>query len=475
MLKNEKLAKQIENIEDKLKLINGIYTKISENDGFLQDVSEFYAARIKYIDVESYLDKLLKLYKEYFSNYVFITLNKNLSRIYEIYISIDKLADNKNLSLLDFTSLYRDLDREVSELQCILLNEALSSQYMMIESRVSNIEELKSELRGFFDELKKNTIDDIRHNSLQIKNNMLDSLNENTEDINRRINETEGALSNFKAKFDEHTKMLFELDNKVKNTVDQIIDNTNNQIVSGVDEVKVKSEEDLKAIEISRKTAEKLLGIIGNLGLAGSFKSIATKEEKNAFYMRLATIFFLLVGVGFAIYSMLDFVHSLTNHLAGTPSVPVKDSTGKVVTTGVVLSSADIWAVVVLRVVTTFMILTPALYFIKESNRHRENADRSGRIEAELISLLAFIEDMDKPDRVEVRKKLSDRYFVGNTYESKFNKDSGLPTEFLQKTIEKIVDKSVDVFGDVTKKKMTGDREPSTDGGSNQSSRKPEE
>jgi|GEM_PF-3814645 len=430
---------------------------------------EFSFVQTRIFKLCSYILKLISDVGSYFSPDDFIRILSGFDDIIDAYnwYVAEFFGDiNSDRVNADQISLF---GRHLNEVSQRVLEEfyfiAMKSQNSLIFSKVSNIEELNSHLRNKMSELLAESEKYLSSSASRMKDEIGIFVEHHNNLMNKKFLENERIFDSFSSKFFNQNEEL----GKLKKDTDKRVEEVVNSVASAISQ---ETEVQLTYLKLSvseadrnREKAKKILGIIGNLGLAGSFRNIASKEGLSAFFMRSLAIFVLFMGVIFAMLNVLDFVfpdvmHPWIVHFFEVPStvpgVVTQPKPSLTVAASIAASTPNIWAMVFLRIATAFIIIAPALYLAKESARHRQNADRAKRIEAELISLLAFIEDMDKCDRDEVRKKLSDRYFVGNTNDTKSDKDTGLPIEFVQKTIEKIVDKSVDVFGEVVKKKVEG-------------------
>jgi hypothetical protein len=157
-----------------------------------------------------------------------------------------------------------------------------------------------------------------------------------------------------------------------------------------IDDTNLKAIALLDALKKNQADAERIVQVVGNVGITGNFQKIANSEGLQANIWRIATLGFFAVGVELAILTFLKFYDE-----------PFHPET--------------IWSVVI-RLLFAIAITAPAWYTAKESARHRTNSDRARQTELELASLGPFIELMPEDKKVSIREDLTKRYF-GNRVE----------------------------------------------------------
>lgn len=136
--------------------------------------------------------------------------------------------------------------------------------------------------------------------------------------------------------------------------------------------------------------AERIVQVVGNIGVTGNYQKIANSERLQANVWRLLTLGFFGLGVTLAVLTFLKF-YDEPFHSENTLTVAI-------------------------RLLFAIAITAPAWYTAKESARHRTNSDRARQTELELASLGPFIELMPQERKDSIREELSKKYF-GNKVE----------------------------------------------------------
>jgi len=141
----------------------------------------------------------------------------------------------------------------------------------------------------------------------------------------------------------------------------------------------------LTVLEKSKNDAEKLVGVVGNIGVTGNYQQIANKEDEAAGNWRLITLGFFAGGIALAVATFVEFWKE-----------PV--------------TTSNVWAIGI-RLLYAIALAAPAWYTAKESARHRTNSDRARQRELELASLGPFIELLPKEKKEEIREQMTKLYF----------------------------------------------------------------
>lgn len=141
----------------------------------------------------------------------------------------------------------------------------------------------------------------------------------------------------------------------------------------------------ISALEDHKANAERIVQVVGDIGVTGNYQKIANKETERADLWRRVTVGFFVSGLFMAAATFYKFYHepvTPTNTLA-----------------------------IAVRLLYALAIAAPAFYSARESARHRTNADRARQTELELASLGPFIELMEHRDKDDIRKSLIPTYF----------------------------------------------------------------
>ncbi|MCY1239497.1 hypothetical protein D9M72_522920 [compost metagenome] len=141
----------------------------------------------------------------------------------------------------------------------------------------------------------------------------------------------------------------------------------------------------ISKLDAHKEEARKLVQIVGNDTVTGSYQRIAVSEGETADTLRLATLAFFGLGLAVAGATFYKFWDQPFNAENG-------------------------WAVVV-RLLYAIAITTPAWYTARESARHRTNSDRARQTELDLAAIGPFIELLPEEKKVEIRERMTGLYF----------------------------------------------------------------
>ena len=145
------------------------------------------------------------------------------------------------------------------------------------------------------------------------------------------------------------------------------------------------SSKTLVMLDEQYKQAAQIVQVVGNIGVTGNYKQIATSEAAQANFWRWATVGIFAVAIGLAVATFIKFWSQPIN-VENTLSIAV-------------------------RLLYALAITGPAIYTARESARHRSNSDKAKQTELELASIGPFIELMPELKKVEIREKLIASYF----------------------------------------------------------------
>lgn len=128
--------------------------------------------------------------------------------------------------------------------------------------------------------------------------------------------------------------------------------------------------------------AKRIVGLIGNTGMAGHYQIVANAERRSANRLRgVALGFFILMAAGVA----------WVVHEVSTPDFS--------------------WQVALFRVAVAITLAAPAWYCASESRKHRVIEQRNRRIELELASITPYLGTLPNDKSQAVIEQLAAQYF----------------------------------------------------------------
>ncbi len=132
--------------------------------------------------------------------------------------------------------------------------------------------------------------------------------------------------------------------------------------------------------------ANKIVNIVGNVGVTGNYQKIANQNKDSANFFRWVALGFMVVMSGLLIYSIIE------------------------------LSSSDfnLYKSLV-RILAAAVLTYPAVYAARESTRHRNLETQNRNLELELASIGPFIELLPEDKKQKIKEELVSKYF-GKTH-----------------------------------------------------------
>ncbi|PAV26233.1 hypothetical protein CF392_06885 [Tamilnaduibacter salinus] len=228
------------------------------------------------------------------------------------------------------------------------------------------IEELQSKASSASEELS------------QLSEN-IDGLNEQAEKQKHDLN----ALRNSaEAKFQEFENQFQAEQSDRKNRFEENIEDVQSKLEKQLAQNEDAAEKTLEYLGEKQHEAERIVNLIGNVGLTGNFKGAASQEKQSADRLRTIALVCFLVMVAVVI---------------GTLFISISDG-------------FDPW-LALFRLGAGLTLIIPAAYAARESSRHRALEIKNRRAELELASIDAYLESLPEERRNEIKAQLTDKFF----------------------------------------------------------------
>jgi len=266
-----------------------------------------------------------------------------------------ELLENKNFEL---SRNIQTLSVTVTEKQDQILT--LSKQ---LESKELEIQNLNSSFQTGFENIKSKSAQDL--------------------EIDR---------STFRSEIDQDKKTFKEEFEKLK--IDMTIDSAHT----------------LQKLEQKLTDANKIVNVIGNVGVTGNYQLIANEHKSSANFWRWVAILFMASFSALLIWTIID-----------------------------VSSSTFDWTKALIRVIAAAALSYPATYAARESTKHRKLETINRTAELELSSINPFIEILSDEKKQQIKEKLVDKYFGNSVVGTDLNpNDEGLSISAFEKIIEAV-------------------------------------
>jgi hypothetical protein len=271
---------------------------------------------------------------------------------------------------------------------------------------------------------------------------LVEDLLNSTDRLNKKIEQSENAVSSLNARIAENSKSLdtlkqqtLEITSEFQSQFSQSEDRRRNEFSEMLSKFDSKYEDwhgafseewekqkndsakranaALEEINRLKTQASNLVGVIGNTGLTGDYKLRADKEGRAADIWRRVAIGFMIFTVAILGYSLLEL-------------------TGK---------DFD-WTNAAIRIVVGFLIGIPASYSAFESSKHRKEERRNRHIEQELAAIDPYLESFDQKKKAELKESLLKDVF-GNMKDRDDGSSYALPQETIIKLLRDVLEKGV--------------------------------
>ncbi len=231
-------------------------------------------------------------------------------------------------------------------------------------------EKVISELRTKTEEVIESS--DKVADSLQVSEHRLTELNDELESLDKQISDKlEGIDTKFSEKESEREKIFEDDQHNFKGSFEELETSLKESVQKLIDDISEKKED-----------AEKIVQLVGNIGLTGNYRGIAERERDAANLMRWIALgcfasMFIIIG--------LTLFYSVKNGF-------------------------DPW-LTGYRFIAGLVLIIPATYAAKESSRHRTIEERNKRTELELASIDAYLENLPNESKHKIKEALSNSFF----------------------------------------------------------------
>jgi hypothetical protein len=163
--------------------------------------------------------------------------------------------------------------------------------------------------------------------------------------------------------------------------------------------------------KLNEKLAEanKIVNIVGNVGVTGNYQNIANQHKTSANFFRWVALSFMVVMSTLLIWSIID----LSN------------------------GEFDLYKSLI-RILAAAVLTYPAIYASRESNKHRILETQNRNLELELASIGPFIELLPEDKKQAIKEDLVKKYF-GNQISTTDPKDEDISINGLEKILKTIL------------------------------------
>jgi hypothetical protein len=129
--------------------------------------------------------------------------------------------------------------------------------------------------------------------------------------------------------------------------------------------------------------ANKIVNIVGNVGVTGNYQNIANQNKKTADYFRWVALGFMVIMSGLLIWSIIEISKN---------------------------GEFNVYKSLV-RILAAAVLTYPAVYAARESAKHRRLETQNRNLELELASIGPFIELLPEDKKQLIKEELANKYF----------------------------------------------------------------
>jgi len=238
---------------------------------------------------------------------------------------------------------------------------------------------VKAEDAVGFKSLAQEVIDSLREKAGEVASQVekieseLKELDASSEDQKAKLNSLRSAMeSKLQELESQFSANQTERSTQFDSQLEEIQQSADEKIAS----ISQSADEKLSILAEKQSEAERIVNLIGNIGLTGNFKGAASREKKSADRLRMIALGCFLSMVGVVLGTLLLSVEN----------------------------GFDPW-LAIFRLGAGLTLIVPAAYAARESSRHRTLENKNRRAELELASIDAYLETLPKEKREERRNK----------------------------------------------------------------------
>lgn len=170
------------------------------------------------------------------------------------------------------------------------------------------------------------------------------------------------------------------------------------------------SENVIKKLNDKLSEANKIVNIVGNVGVTGNYQNIANEHKKSADNFRLIALAFMITMSGLLIWSIIELSHGEFNLYKS-----------------------------LVRILAAAVLTYPAIYTARESSKHRKFETQNRKLELELASIGPFIELLNEDKKHVIKEELVKKYFGNHTLGDDAKDDDEISINGLEKILKIIL------------------------------------
>lgn len=209
-----------------------------------------------------------------------------------------------------------------------------------------------------------------------------------------------------------------EIDDEARERIDEISKHFNGELENKQKAYEADIENYLAQAKVNHESIRELHQLAAEDSVAGGYVSNANKEGKAAIRWRRGSIVFISLASAWLGYIFISRNGDIT------------------------------WQVALLSLPLTFVLLSGAAYCAQQSARHRNVEVRNRRFALEMAAIDPYLQSLDQPDRKELKKQLTERFFGQR---DEIDGASIYSERVMKRILETVGDKIIKPVADISK------------------------
>ena len=242
---------------------------------------------------------------------------------------------------------------------------------------------------------------DLAHQAIEIKSDLVD--------IESRIRDRKSEVETLQNVIQKKENELEKLSLDFEKRFDEVRTNLIEEFKKDREKFELDANVTKEHLDNKLSEAQRIVNVIGNIGVTGNFQEIANSHRKGANAWRLVALLFMAGFSGLLIWTLIDLGDSEFD-----------------------------WRKSLIRLIAAAALSYPATYAARESTKHRKLENYNRKIELELASIESFIEILDESKKQEIKEKLAEKYF-GATFDHLEDADLKRENDFSISSFERIL------------------------------------
>ncbi len=157
--------------------------------------------------------------------------------------------------------------------------------------------------------------------------------------------------------------------------------------------------------------ANKIVNIVGNVGVTGNYQNIANENKKSADNYRRIALGFMVIMSGLLIWSIIEISKNGEFNLYKS----------------------------LVRILAAAVLTYPAVYASRESTKHRKLETQNRNLELELASIGPFIELLPEDKKQKIKEDLVNKYFGNHSFVDETKDEEDVSVNSLEKIFKAIL------------------------------------